>query len=81
MFSLQAGCNNLLDHLVGEREELGRKLDAERLRGLEIDRQFEQRRHLRPGGYRRNRPLAARTIGPGDFRAVATPYPCGGFPQ
>jgi hypothetical protein len=36
----------LFDHLVGEREELGRKLDAERLRGLEIDHQLELGRLL-----------------------------------
>src|SRR6516164_11643000 len=36
----------LFDDLVGEREELGRKLDAERLRGLEIDHQLELGRLL-----------------------------------
>src|SRR5262245_5139600 len=30
-----------LDHLVGEREQLGRKLDAERFGGLEIDDELE----------------------------------------
>ena len=40
------GCDDLLDYLVGESEELGRKLDAERLRGLEIDHQLELGRLL-----------------------------------
>jgi hypothetical protein len=35
--SEQVQHGQLLDDLVGEREELGRKLDAERLRRLEID--------------------------------------------
>jgi hypothetical protein len=34
----------LLDHLVGEREQLVRHFKAERLRGLEVDHQFELRR-------------------------------------
>src|SRR5262249_25291782 len=40
-----------LDHLVGEREQLGRKLDAERFGGLEIDDELElSRLHHRQVG-------------------------------
>ncbi len=34
-------CNNLLDHLVGERDYRWRHVKAERLGGLEIDEQLE----------------------------------------
>ena len=39
--SQQHSCS--LDHLVGEREQPVRNLEAERLRGLEVDGQFELR--------------------------------------
>jgi hypothetical protein len=38
---------SLFDHLVGEREQLVRHGEAERLRGLEIDRHLELHRRLR----------------------------------
>src|SRR5215471_181520 len=45
--SPRVGCQrpvrNSFDHLVGEREQPVRNLEAKRLRGLEIDGQFELR--------------------------------------
>src|SRR5271165_332875 len=43
-----------LDDLVGERKDRARDREAERLRGLEVDRQFESRRLLdrQIGGFR-----------------------------
>ena len=32
--------SSLFDHLVGEREQLRRRVEAERLGGLEIDEEF-----------------------------------------
>ena len=39
--ALSAACGNSFDHLVGAREQRWRNIEAERLRGLEVDHQLE----------------------------------------
>src|SRR5215467_8398881 len=42
VWSRRANCRELLDHLVGVREQHWRHVDAERLRGLKIDNHLER---------------------------------------